>query len=436
MTDTIYAPSSAVGGAIAVLRVSGPEAKCAAALFDRDFTAKPGRLLRARLMENGEAVDDCMAVYFASPRSYTGEDMVEINCHGGVMSVKKALELLGSLGFRAAEPGEFTRRAFENGKMDLSQAEAVMDVVTAGAQRSLKAAMRQLQGGVRSEVRAVEETLLDALSGIDAAIDYPDEAEADTLERLPEELSGAKQRLIELIENGRRGRVLRDGVHAVILGRPNVGKSSLLNRLLGHERAIVTALPGTTRDTIDERVEIDGVPVRFIDTAGVRNAADEAERIGVERAYREADAADILLLMLDGSEPLSNEDRALLARTENATRLIVVNKCDLPQALALDGGNVVRISAKDGTGVAELKEAILERTAPGSAEETLITNERHLAALEAAHSALVAIDAESPELDCVATDIRDALKALGSITGSDVDETVIERIFSRFCVGK
>lgn len=436
MADTIYAPSSAIGGAIAVIRISGDAAMQATRIFDRGFTAKPGYLRHVKCMAGEQVIDDCMAVFFHAPHTYTGEDMVEINCHGGPMTVQTILSLLGKQGFRPAEPGEFTQRAFENGKMDLSQAEAVMDIVSAGAERSLNAAILQLEGGVKDAVLEIENRLTDALSGIDAAIDYPDEAEEDTLERLPSELETAKTGLNALIENGRRNRVLRDGVRIVILGRPNVGKSSLLNRLMNEDRAIVTDIPGTTRDILDEKAVISGVPIRFIDTAGIRNTRDQVEQIGVDRARRAAETADLVLLMLDGSTELSTDDRNLLEETNGKKRLILLNKCDLPQKMSLPDKEFLQISAKEGLGIDALRSKLLELTAPGSAEETIITNERHIRLLELAEEALNAIPQNEFELDCAATDIRDALKCLGNITGSDIDESVIDQIFSRFCVGK
>ncbi len=435
MSDTIYAPSSAIGGAIAVLRVSGGDAKRTATLFDRDVTQDPHKLLYTRARDGGELIDDCMAVYFPAPYTYTGEDMFEINCHGGMQTVRRLLSMLGGLGFRPAEGGEFTKRAFLNGKMDLSRAEAVMDVITAGAEQSLKSAMLQLHGSVSREVHAVEALLLDALSGIDAAIDYPDEAEADAYAQLPETLQEARERIDTLVAEGLRGRVLRDGLRVAILGRPNVGKSSLLNALLGEERAIVTASAGTTRDVLDERTAFNGVPVRLIDTAGLRAAVDEAEKIGVERARSAMRTADVLCIVLDGSTQITKEDTALLAETADERRVIVINKCDLPLD---DGFRAIRgvcVSARSGAGLAALRNEILALAGPENADCMCITNERHIRLLELARAALGEAR-EARELDCIATDIRQALHCLGGITGADVDAQVIERIFERFCVGK
>lgn len=432
--DTIYAPSTAVGGAIAVLRVSGPRAKETARIFDRGFASEPGMMRFVRVQDDKESIDDAMAVYFSAPASYTGEDMVEIDCHGGHQTVQRILGLLSGLGFRPAEGGEFTRRAFLNGKMDLAQAEAVMDIITADAEQSRKAALNQLHGSVSRAIHDVEDILLDALSGIDAAIDYPEEAEEDCIARLPEQLGAGRSKAERLLADGRRGRVLRDGLRVVILGRPNTGKSSLMNALAGFERAIVTDIAGTTRDVLDERLSFDGVPVRLIDTAGIREATDRAEQIGVDRALDEMRRADVQLVLLDGSAPLTTEDETLIETTENGIpRILVVNKCDLPRQT--DYAGAISISAKTGQGLEELKREVLRLAAPQDADCNAITNERHLHALEQACAALCSAE-QAEELDCKATDIRAALQALGSITGTDVDATVIDRIFERFCVGK
>ena len=434
MEDTIYAPSSAIGGAIAIIRISGGEASRVRELLDGDPTQTPRELSHAKLSFRGELVDDCMAVYLPAPRSYTGEDMIELNVHGGMQTVQRVLGALASLGFRPADAGEFTKRAFLNGKMDLSAAEAVMDVINADAEQSLKSALAQLQGSIKHEITSVEDLLTDALSGIDAAIDYPDEAEADTLEALPDSLTMAIVRVDAMIAKARRGRVLRDGLQVAIVGRPNVGKSSLMNGMLGSDRAIVTAVAGTTRDVIDEKLSMDGVPVRLIDTAGIREASDEAEKIGVDRAREVIKRADVVCLVLDASVPMTEQDEALLAETQDSTRIVVLNKCDLPRKCTFADA-AIPISAKTGEGLNDLQSAILALAAPERADGSTITNERHIRALELALTALRdAMTAE--ELDCAATDVKNALHHLGSITGTDVDATVIDRIFERFCVGK
>ena len=434
MEDTIYAPSSAIGGAIAIIRISGEQAGRVSELLDRDPTKTPREMVHARLSLRGELIDDCMAAYFPAPRSYSGEHMMELNVHGGMQTVQRVLGALATLGFRPADCGEFTKRAFLNGKMDLSAAEAVMDVINADAEQSLKSALAQLQGSIKREIVSVEDLLTDALSGIDAAIDYPDEAEEDTIEALPESLSAAIARVDAMIAKARRGRVLRDGLQVAIVGRPNVGKSSLMNAVLGSDRAIVTAVAGTTRDIIDEKVSMDGVPVRLIDTAGIREASDEAEKIGVDRARDALIRADVVCLVLDASVPMTEQDITLLTDTQDSTRIVVLNKSDLPQVCAYTG-EAIRICAKTGEGLNELQEKILALAAPERADGSTITNERHIRALELALAALR--DAETAdELDCAATDVKNALHHLGSITGTDVDASVIDRIFERFCVGK
>ena len=432
--DTIFAPSTAIGGAIAVIRVSGPEAARVKQVCHRDFTADPGRLMFVRIMDGEESIDDAMAVFFAGPHSYTGEDMVEVNCHGGPQTVQRVLGLMSGLGFRSAEGGEFTRRAFMNGKMDLSQAEAVMDIVTAEAERSRKLALDQLHGSVSRAVHDVEETLLDALSSIDAAIDYPEEVEEDVMDSLPKQLREADAKLRKLISDGRSGRVLRNGVHVVILGRPNAGKSSVMNALVGRDRAIVTDIAGTTRDVLDETVSIDGVSVRLFDTAGIRDTNNEVERIGIDRAMNEIRMADIVLVIYDTSEPGTGQDDELeRIGEETGCWILVGNKSDLP-AKNIRPGSIL-ISAKTGAGMEELKAEILRRVLPAETENICVTNERHISAMERAHAAVESAE-QAAELDCVATDIRTALHELGSITGSDVDADVIDRIFERFCVGK
>lgn len=434
MEDTIYAPSSAIGGAIAIIRISGENAGRVSELLDRDPVKHPRELTHARLTHRGDLIDDCMAVYFPAPGSYTGEHMMELNVHGGMQTVQKVLGALAALGFRPADAGEFTKRAFLNGKMDLSAAEAVMDVINADAEQSLKSALAQLQGSIKREIMSVENLLTDALSGIDAAIDYPDEAEQDTIEALPESLTAAITRVDQMIERARKGRVLRDGLMVAIVGRPNVGKSSLMNAMLGTDRAIVTAVAGTTRDVIDEKISIQGVPVRLIDTAGIREAIDEAEKIGVDRARETMKRADVVCLVLDDSAPLTAEDVTLIAETQGETRIVILNKSDLEGASNYRYP-AIRVSAKTGEGLDELQAKILSLATPERADGTTITNERHIRALELALLALR--DASTAEeLDCAATDVKNALHHLGSITGTDVDASVIDRIFERFCVGK
>ena len=430
--STVYAPSSAIGGAIAVIRISGPETRTIAErILDRAVFDRPGYLTHVRILDGDTVADDAMAVFFKAPHSYTGEDLLELHCHGGMETVRTVLSAIGNAGGVPAAAGEFTKRAFLNGKLDLSQAEAVMDVINAQAQSSLRSALDQLSGSVGRAIGQVESILLDARSALEAAIDYPDEAEEQAYETLPKLLQEAKDTLDTLIRDGRSSRVLRDGMKLVILGRPNVGKSSLLNALLGEDRAIVTALAGTTRDVLDERLSIDGVPVRLVDTAGLRDTQDEAERIGVDRARQSMQTADAVLIVLDGSVSETEEDRALLRETEGRKRLVLANKSDLGTRVNAD----LAVSCKTGEGIAALKTRIAALAELPKQSTQCITNERHLCALERARNAVAHAMTET-EPDCIATDLMDALHALGTVTGTDVDAEVIDRIFANFCVGK
>lgn len=430
--DTIYAPSTAVGGAIALIRVSGSLcAEIARDMLDRDVSRTPRALRFVRMLDGKRVLDDGMACFLPGPKTYTGEDMLELSCHGGSRTVERLLERLSRTGARPAEPGEFTKRAFLNGKMDLSEAEAVMDVVSARAEESLKAALEQLHGKLSERITAIEELLIDSLSAIDAAVDYPDEVEEDLSLALPESLDTARREIDALIAEGRQGRVLREGVYVALVGRPNVGKSSLLNALIGTDRAIVTDLPGTTRDTLDEETSFFGVPVRLVDTAGIRESGDLVERIGIDRAKAALDRADVVVLILDGTQALTREDAQLMSLTEGKNRLILRSKGDLLQTG--DGFGELTVSARTGEGLPELKRRIVALS--GAKEGAAITNERHIKALENARAAL-AHAKEADELTLMATDVRDALHHLGAITGRDVDATVIDRIFARFCVGK
>ncbi len=430
--DTVFAPSSAIGGAICVIRVSGPDTRAITKqILHRKITDRPGRLLHVKILHGSDVIDDAMAVFFAAPNSYTGEDMLELHCHGGSETVRSVLSALSEAGGVPADPGEFTKRAFLNGKMDLSEAEAVMDVINAQAESSLKSALEQLSGSVSRRIRTVEETLLNARSAIEAAIDYPDEAGEAAYASLPAMLAQSETTVRALIEEGRRARVLREGLKLVILGRPNVGKSSLLNALLGEDRAIVTATAGTTRDVLDERLSVGGVPVRLIDTAGVREASDEAERIGVDRAKKALETADAVLLVLDGSEPETAEDLQLRRETGEKTCIVIANKSDLGTIVS----DALPVSCKTGAGLDKLKAEIAALATPAAQSTAAITNERHIRALEAALDAIVHAETQT-EPDCIATDLSDALHTLGTITGTDVDAEVIDRIFANFCVGK
>lgn len=441
MNDTIFAPATPFGGAIAVVRISGPEAF---ATYDAVFSAKgdkkiPREMKFGRIMDGNDTIDEAMACFFKAPASYTGEDMAELYLHGGQAVARRTLALLSAKGLRPAEPGEFTRRAFLNGKLSLSRAEAVMDMINAVTERGAKSALEQLEGSVGRAVGALEEELLDLLAGVDAALDYPDELEEDTLSCVPQAVAGIIRRLDALIASGAKGRFLREGATVAILGAPNAGKSSLFNALLGRERAIVTPVPGTTRDTLEEALSIEGVPVRLVDTAGLREAADEAERIGVARAEHAAAGADVLVLAFDAAARLTEGDEALIDATKEKPRITALCKGDLPAVLRADalnarGVETILVSSVTGEGLALLRRAIAERLIP-EGESALVTNARHVDALLRARDLLAQVAPEDGA-DCAAVLMHAALAALGEITGRDVREDVIGRIFEKFCVGK
>ena len=451
LSENIVAPATVPGtGAVGIIRLSGPDvitiADSILTLSSHTRGKRPTlkstdsyKMRFARIQD----VDEVLAVPFRAPNSYTGENCVEIYCHASSYIENKIQQLLIdsastlfksstiSSPLRIADAGEFTKRAFLNGKMDLSEAEAVMDVVSARAEESLKAALEQLHGKLSERIGGIEELLIDSLSAIDAAVDYPDEVEEDVSLALPKSLQKARREIDALIDEGRQGRVLREGVYVALVGRPNVGKSSLLNALIGTDRAIVTDLPGTTRDTLDEETSFFGVPVRLVDTAGIRDSGDMVEKIGIDRAKAALDRADVVVLLLDGTQALTEEDEQLLALTAGKNRLILRSKGDLLQTD--DAFGELSVSAKTGDGLDELKRRIVALS--GAREGAAITNERHIKALENARDALRYAQ-NADELTLAATDIREALHHLGAITGRDVDATVIDRIFSRFCVGK
>ena len=438
-TDTIFAPSTAIGGAITVIRISGPDSNAVATqLIHRQLTER--MLTYAPVTFSGEVLDESMAVFFRSPNSYTGEDMLELHCHGGLQTFRQISDALTALGLRPAEGGEFTKRAFLNGKMDLTQAEAVMDLINAQADVSLRTALYQLSGKMGDQIASIENSLLDIRSGIEAMIDYPDEMSEQT-DDLLSKLTAVSSSIQSLLRRSRQGKYLREGVRAVILGRPNVGKSSVFNALVGENRAIVTGTEGTTRDLIDETIEWKGVSVRLQDTAGIREASDEAEAIGIERAREALQHADILLLIIDVSRPLSQEDLSLIHSTDERRRIIVLNKSDLtPDSESLQiciaaGSSVVRTSCRDNTGFDTLKDEIIAVAEPEHMDITSVTNIRHIRALEQALGCIQNVNVDM-DLDCVATELREASHYLGTITGSDVDEQLLDRIFENFCVGK
>lgn len=439
MNDTIFALSSPLGGAIAVIRISGPSSlKTLEAVFTG--ACRHRYFAYGRIVSNGRFIDEASAVYLKGPSTYTGEDMAELYTHGGPAVARGVMGAIAALGVRPAEPGEFTKRAFLNGKMDLAQCEAVCDLICATARRGAQSALEQLQGGLSRSILGIEEKLTDALSYINASIDFPDEMADETGGMLSEILGSALTGLEDLAKSGARGRVLREGAKVVIVGKPNAGKSSLLNALLGIERAIVAPQAGTTRDIIEEQMDWAGVPIRLIDTAGIHDTKDAVEKMGIKRTVDAVESADLLLLAFDG-QGLSAQDDHVIELARGRKFVAVVCKGDLPITIDIDklknrigGGPVLVASSLTGEGVEEIKTLSAQMIAPDS-ESRLVTNARHLHAIRSAaeciRESLSAVD-----LDCAAMDVREALNALAAISGRRVDDEVIAGIFSRFCVGK
>ena len=442
--DTIYAPATPSGGAIAVVRLSGPDAhNVLAAVFRGSHKKQHARMVRGTIEDDNGCADDVMAACFYAPRSYTGEDMAEIYTHGGRVTLSRVMNALAKNGARLAAPGEFTQRAFLAGKMDLSAAGAVMELIGANSAAAASAALRQLSGGLFNKISAVQKQLTDAISIIEAGIEYPEEdIEADIQRDAVPLIERARRETLLLADTFESGRMLQSGFNVAIVGRPNVGKSSLFNMLIDKDRAIVTAIPGTTRDAVDDVIIKDGFPVRVTDTAGIRHSADAVEQIGIERARDTARDADLTLFVIDRSAGITPEDEEIFASLHGDV-VVVLNKCDLAAAVtdkdakAKFGCDCVEVSAATGQGRDALLNAI-RLPELGDADDVVVTNERHWerlnAAAESLQAALGAFD--TADLDCVTIDIKEAWDRLGEITGVTATEEIIHNIFDTFCLGK
>ena len=448
--DTICAPATSVGtGAVSVVRISGPQAH---AVVDALVRFRSGSAAQAKgySLKFGEieGLDEVLVSLFRAPHSYTGEDAAEICCHASPFIVSTLLDRLADAGCRPAEPGEFTQRAFINGKMDLAQAEAVADVIAASSAAQHRVAMNQLRGGYSAELRDLRKQLLELTALMELELDFSEEdVEFADRSRLHALLDTACSHCRQLADSFRLGNAIRNGVPVAIVGAPNSGKSTLLNALLRDDRAIVSDIPGTTRDTVEETCVIDGVLFRFIDTAGIREASDEIERLGVERTFRKIAEAEIVLGVVDASMPqeaVSASIRAIADRVDASQQklLILANKADLsdgPVPMPDCGCELLRISAKYGTGLEDLRAALVARAGIASATGTLVTNARHAAALRAAADSLrIVSDGLDRGLstELLSEDLRAALESLGSITGQITTDQVLGEIFSRFCIGK
>ena len=457
MEDTIAAIATAMApSGIGIVRISGPEAVVVA---DRLYRGKKKEKKLADMkshtihygwiVEKEQVLDEVLVMLMRGPHSYTGEDTVEIDCHGGVLAVKRVLEAVLHAGARIADPGEFTKRAFLNGRIDLSQAEAVMDVISAKSEYALQSSVSQLQGSVRRAVKEIREKLLYEIAFIESALDDPEHI---SLDGYPEKLEGIvqeeKRKIEKLLKSADDGKMLQEGIKTVILGKPNAGKSSLLNLLVGEEKAIVTDIAGTTRDVLEEQISLGGISLRMLDTAGIRSTADKVEQIGVERAKEHAKNADLILYVVDASVPLDENDGQIMELLKGRKTILLLNKSDLETVISKEeltariDAPVLNISAREETGLAELEALIKEMFFQGEIsfnDEVYITNMRQKRALEEALESLKLVENSiamgMPE-DFFSIDLMNAYERLGSIIGEAVGEDLVNEIFSKFCTGK
>ena len=452
--DTIAAISTPRGeGGIGIIRISGDKSF---EILDKIFNTKnPNRDLGfykfnyGFIHDNGKIIDEVMAVRMKAPKTYTCEDVVEINCHGGHLISEKVLELVLKNGARHAEQGEFTKRAFMNGRIDLSQAEAVMDIIQGKTEKSISLSLEQLRGDLRDKIGSFKKALLDVTAHVNVVLDYPEEGIDDPLpSNLRENLENVYAEADRLISSYDKGKKIKEGIKTVIAGKPNVGKSTLLNSLLKEERAIVTHIPGTTRDVIEEIINIKGIPLVLTDTAGIRKTEDIVENIGVEKSKKFIENADLVLLVLDASRELESEDREVIEEIQNNNKktIVLLNKIDLERKIVLGEfklENILEISAKDNIGIEDMEERIysyiVEEKVEDSSEKFIITNIRHKTALEKTKDAIrnifETIDAGMP-MDLISVDLKEALDSLSEITGEISSEDILDHVFGNFCVGK
>lgn len=457
MEDTIAAVATAMApSGIGIVRISGPEAVQVA---DRLYKGKKKEKKLADaathtihygwIEEDGQTLDEVLVMLMRGPHSYTGEDTVEIDCHGGVLAVKRVLEAVFHAGARPAEPGEFTKRAFLNGRIDLSQAEAVMDIISAKSEYALQSSLSQLQGSVQKAVRAIREKILYEIAFIESALDDPEHI---SLDGYPAKLCGIveaeKANIERLLQSADEGKMIREGIKTVILGKPNAGKSSLLNLMVGEEKAIVTEIAGTTRDVLEETISLGGISLRILDTAGIRQTADKVEQIGVERAMEHAKSADLLLYVIDASVPLDENDERIMELLKGRKSILLLNKTDLPSVVekedlqAKTNAPILSVSAREERGLEALSALIKEMFFEGEIsfnDEVYITNMRQKRALEEALASFRMVEDSiavgMPE-DFFSIDLMNAYEQLGSIIGESCGEDLVNEIFSKFCTGK
>ena len=455
--DTIAAIATAPGeGGIGIIRISGEKSlQVAQSIFKsksgkmiKDYNART--LIYGTVVDNEKVIDEVLVAYMKGPNSYTAEDVIEINCHGGFISVKKILELILSKGVRLAEAGEFTKRAFLNGRIDLSQAEAIIDVIKSKTDMAHEVAQSQLEGSLAKKIKDLRMNVTEVLAHLEVSIDFAEEdVEEITYQTLEEKALELRHEIKKLYDTAESGKILRDGLKTVIVGKPNVGKSSLLNSILGENRAIVTDIAGTTRDVIEEFVNIKGIPLKIVDTAGIRETEDVVEKIGVEKSRESFSTADLVIMVLDASRKLSEEDMEILESLKNKKTIVLLNKMDLEPQIELEkieefvnSEDIIKISALKHQGIEELQDKIEAMVYNGSVKNSsnlMITNSRHKDALfkayESINDAISAIEQRMP-YDFIEVDFKNIWDYLGYINGDTVREDLLDTIFANFCIGK
>lgn len=455
--DTITAICTAQGeGAIGIIRMSGEESVSIANKIFKTPSAnkieKYGdrKLIYGHIYENDKVIDEVLLAYMKGPKSYTCEDVIEINCHGGIVPLQRILKLILKSGARMAEPGEFTKRAFLNGRLDLAQAESVMDLVSAKTIKGFDLALDQLEGNLSKKVSETRDELLKTIAHLEVCIDYPEEDIEDlTYEEIEKSFEDVKSKIKKLLDSSETGKIFRDGLRTVIVGRPNVGKSSLLNAMLRENRAIVTDIPGTTRDVIEEFISIKGVPLKIVDTAGIRETEDLVEKIGVEKSKEFFNKADLVILVLNMSEELTEEDKKLISLIKDREVIVILNKSDLEAKVdmnilqsAVGEKKIIKTSITNELGLETIEETILEMVYGGklkSEDSSMVTNIRHIDNLEKAYNSISdALDAVKRGLayDFIEVDMKNCYDYLGEIIGETVEDDLIDKIFSNFCLGK
>lgn len=457
MSETIVAISTAIGeSGIGIVRLSGKQAlEIGESVFkgskvDDIKEVENRKLTYGHIVDVDRVLDEVLIAFMKGPYTYTRENMVEIYCHGGIISVKNVLNLLLNKGARLAEPGEFTKRAFLNGRLDLSQAEAVIDIIKSKTDKSFQVSLDQLEGGLSTKIKEIRNLLLAMVAHIEVSIDFPDEdLEVASFNELEVNAMEVKEKITALLSTADRGKILRDGLSTVILGKPNVGKSSLLNAVLRENRAIVTDIPGTTRDIIEEYINIDGIPLKIIDTAGIRDTTDLVEKIGVDRAKKSVEAADLIIAIFDISRELSGEDHQIIELIKDKKTIVLLNKTDLPNKYNEDyfknyikDTEIITSSITTGIGIEQLESSIRNMFYGGEVEinsDVVINNIRHKNQLEKANKNIDSVISDIKALvpiDCLEVDLKNCWENLGEISGDTIGEDILDRIFSEFCIGK